>query len=126
MTFHEEVMSSPQRQVLRELAPILIGQGFYLAGGTALAILLGHRRSVDLDWFRGEPIADPAALVGKIRAAGISLEEIRLANGTVHGIVSGVSVSLFEYSYPMLAPFIEWPDVPCCLTPPRCSWVLPG
>lgn len=34
--------------------------GFYLAGGTAVALHVGHRRSVDFDWFAprfpGQPV----------------------------------------------------------------------
>src|SRR3989338_7623443 len=31
-------------------------EGFYLAGGTALALQIGHRTSVDLDFFSSNPI----------------------------------------------------------------------
>ena len=31
-----------------------LGGGWYLAGGTALALQSGHRRSVDLDFFAKE------------------------------------------------------------------------
>ena len=37
----------------------MTAQQFSLGGGTALAIHLGHRRSVDFDWFTRERIADP-------------------------------------------------------------------
>jgi hypothetical protein len=40
----------------------MTAQQFYLGGGTALAIHLGHRRSVDFDWFTRERIADPLRL----------------------------------------------------------------
>lgn len=113
MTFHEDVMTSPQRDALREMARFLSGTGFYLAGGTALAILLGHRRSVDLDWFRVEPIHEPQLLAQEMRDGGITLMDVRLAKGTIHGSVNRVSVSLFEYAYALLSPLIEWPEIPC-------------
>ena len=37
--------------VLNGISQSEIGKYFYLAGGTALALQLGHRRSVDLDFF---------------------------------------------------------------------------
>lgn len=115
MTFHEDVMSPPQRDALRNMAGLLIGKGFYLAGGTALAILLGHRRSVDLDWFRVEPINEPQMLEQELRSAGVPLADVRPAKGTIHASVNGVIVSFFEYPYPLLSPFIAWTDVRCLL-----------
>ena len=51
MTWHPEILGRRQRRVLAEIGPLLTERGFYLAGGTAVALHLGHRRSVDLDWF---------------------------------------------------------------------------
>ena len=47
------VAGLPKKQikVLKALGPHMAPKGFYLAGGTALAIHYGHRISVDLDWF---------------------------------------------------------------------------
>lgn len=115
MIFKEDVMPPAQRVALHEISSFLVGNGFYLAGGTALAILIGHRRSVDLDWFRQEPIVEPESLVSEMRSAGIGWTGVRVARGTVHGHVNGVSVSLFEYDYPLLAPLINWPELPCHL-----------
>ena len=39
------------RLVLTGFSQSEIGARFYLAGGTALALQIGHRRSVDLDFF---------------------------------------------------------------------------
>jgi hypothetical protein len=47
MTGHPEVLSRNQERVLVESGAFLTGRGFYLAGGTAVALHLGHRRSVD-------------------------------------------------------------------------------
>src|SRR5439155_4515726 len=51
MKLHLEVLPPEQLRVLRPLGPIADREGFYLAGGTALALQLGHRRSIDFDWF---------------------------------------------------------------------------
>ena len=48
---HPEILTAAQLAVLDGLKPVLAGRDFYLAGGTALALRHGHRRSVDLDWF---------------------------------------------------------------------------
>ena len=56
MSFHPEVMPFGQQEVLRVLGPVATGRDFYLGGRTAVAIHLGHRRSVDLDWFTSDAI----------------------------------------------------------------------
>jgi len=76
--------------------------GFYLAGGTAVALHLGHRRSVDLDWFTPSAIADPLQQAGRMRKEGLALTDIETQQGTLHARVDGVRVSLIEYLYPLL------------------------
>lgn len=46
-----EVLDQPKRDAVENQAPVVKHGEFYLAGGTALALQLGHRRSRDLDWF---------------------------------------------------------------------------
>ena len=55
---HKETLSENTRIVLEKVAPIVTP--FYLAGGTALALELGHRISVDLDFFSKETFSVPA------------------------------------------------------------------
>jgi hypothetical protein len=67
MNLQPEVLSTVQKRVLRQLGPIMTQWEFHLVGGTALAIYLGHRHSVDLDWFTAEPIDDPLRLAQDLR-----------------------------------------------------------
>src|SRR5438445_8352880 len=71
VSFHVEVLGKAQEKALRKLAPIMAQRQFYLAGGTALALHLGHRRSVDLDWFTGVRIDDPMRLAQEVRSEGV-------------------------------------------------------
>jgi hypothetical protein len=50
-----DVLPEPQRQSWRLLAPMR-ELNFVLYGGTAVALHLGHRISVDFDFFRSEPL----------------------------------------------------------------------
>ena len=54
------ILSRGQQTALERLnrAPAL--RTFHLAGGTALALHLGHRRSIDFDFFRAEPFVKEA------------------------------------------------------------------
>jgi predicted nucleotidyltransferase component of viral defense system len=49
--FFWNTITEKMRDILKGFSRSEIGRHFYLAGGTALALQLGHRRSVDLDFF---------------------------------------------------------------------------
>jgi hypothetical protein len=113
--FHPEVLSFLQKKILQRLGPILTQQHFYLVGGTTIAINLGHRHSVDLDWFTGESIADPMILAQNIRDHGFPFITGQIEQGTLHGTISGVRVSFLEYKYPLIKPHITWQKFACQL-----------
>lgn len=52
---HLEVLSPPQRDFWRRIHQV--PRSFVLYGGTALALRLGHRRSLDFDFFTAEPFS---------------------------------------------------------------------
>ena len=55
-----DILPPPQRRLWDELSAV--PPWFVLYGGTALALHLGHRESVDFDFFGGKPL-DPTQLV---------------------------------------------------------------
>lgn len=103
MTWHLEILPPRQQRVLAEVGPVLSRHGFHLAGGTAVALHLGHRRSVDLDWFTAEGLPDPLRLAQELREEGLAFVTGQVAPGTLHGSVHGVRLSLLEHRYPLLA-----------------------
>lgn len=54
---HWEALTPATQDAFRLLGKLEFIQRFYLAGGTGLALHLGHRFSVDLDFFSAEPNA---------------------------------------------------------------------
>ncbi|MDP3092108.1 MAG: nucleotidyl transferase AbiEii/AbiGii toxin family protein [Nitrospira sp.] len=54
-TPHLEILPSAQRLLWTELRPAP-RMGFVLYGGTAIALRLGHRASVDFDFFTDQPL----------------------------------------------------------------------
>ena len=111
--FHSEVLPERQAVVLPGLAKAAAEEGFYLAGGTAVALRLGHRRSVDFDWFRTEEIGDPLAFAAGLRAKCRSLEVVETRKSTLHAVVDGVKASFLSYPYSLLHPPETWPTMGC-------------
>ncbi len=99
---HADVLPDVQRGVLRRVAEQVTQRGFYLAGGTALALQLGHRQSVDFDWFRDGAISDPTGLAQELGLTVTSTSE-----NTLHSECDGVSLSFFTYRYPLLAALVS-------------------
>lgn len=50
---HFEALTTDGKKIFPKLSKF---EGFYLAGDTALALQIGHRISVDFDFFTGEKI----------------------------------------------------------------------
>lgn len=115
MKFHKEGITATQLKILHQLGKVMDDKGFYLVGGTALAIYYGHRRSLDLDWFTAQTITDVMQLSQSIRDQGIKLITQQTAPGTLHGQIDGVRVSILEYRYPLLQPLTAWPETGCAL-----------
>lgn len=100
MSFHVEVLSEQQRAILPALGEFATANGFYLGGGTAVALHLGHRRSIDFDLFSRHLIEDPLVLARVAEVAGLPMSVTQTARGTLHGLIQDVQVSFFEYPYP--------------------------
>jgi len=110
---HIEVLPRQQVSVLHQLAPAATDAGFYLGGGTAVALHLGHRRSLDFDWFSDHALVDPAALAERLRTTGIAISVQAVDRGTLHADVNGVAVSFFEYTYRRVEDGVSWSELSC-------------
>lgn len=108
------VLLIPEKQgnILRKLGPQMRTMGFYLAGGTALAIYYQHRVSVDIDWFTPDPMGD-ALLLGKKLQEMVSMVVTDTGPGTLHALVDQVRLSFLEYRYPLLAPIVFSDEYNC-------------
>src|SRR5258708_210336 len=112
---HSEIMPEGQRGVLSRIGALATETGFYLARGTAIALQLGHRRSVDLDWFVDDELPDAAQFAHEIRELGLSAEPGKTEKSASHFAVSGVRNSFLRYRYQMLETFVDAPEFGCRL-----------
>ena len=92
-----EALPQGARRNLALLAETGLTASFYLAGGTAAALHLGHRISVDLDFFGLEHF-DSAQLAACLSDLGQFRLE-RLGDDTLLGELGGVRISFFHYPY---------------------------
>ena len=102
-----EILTGAQQALLELLSRIDEVRTFYLAGGTALALHLGHRRSRDFEFFRAKEFL-PQDLLSTLRDTG-ELEVLQEATGTLSAVLRGVPTSFFHYGYPLLKPLRESP-----------------
>lgn len=97
----EEVLSKNAKQSLAILSESGILKSTYLAGGTALALHLGHRYSYDFDFFTPQKF-DEEMLVQRIIEGLPNFSLERRSWGTILGYLGETRFSLFFYNYPLL------------------------
>jgi hypothetical protein len=106
LRLHNEVLTDVQRRLLRASSTPAGQWGAYLAGGSAAALYLGHRRSVDLDWFSPQT-PGPSELLASLKTIGKTLFVDQNTEGTFNGKIDGVKVSVFRYRYGLLQPTVS-------------------
>lgn len=82
---------------------------FYLSGGTALSLQIGHRESEDLNFFTQNSF-NPQKWQQKLLKLG-KITETELAEGTVNTYLNGVKLQFLEYPYPLIKPLVEWQTI---------------
>ncbi len=97
---HFEGLPKSQRLLWDKLVQQTWLEPFYLAGGTALALHLGHRQSVDFDFFLPKAV-NTHELIENLRIMG-AFELFHQSHNTLHGLSDEVRISFFAYQYPLL------------------------
>ncbi len=82
---------------------------FYLSGGTGLSLQLGHRESIDLDFFSKKDFG-PKKLQQKLERFG-ELEDLQLDKNTLNCFIEGVQIQFLGYPYSLLKPTTNWKGI---------------
>ncbi|MEW5768080.1 MAG: nucleotidyl transferase AbiEii/AbiGii toxin family protein [bacterium] len=96
----EETLIKGAKDILALLGRSGILKDAYLAGGTAAALQLGHRISIDFDFFTMKEFV-PKSFSAELSKLGVFDEE-QANKGTVLGKIEGIKFSLFIYKYPLI------------------------
>ncbi len=104
---HRQVLDQTRQKLLNQLS-FLKGKDFYLAGGTALALQLGHRTSIDFDFYTLQKF-DPHQLLRQLKSKlNLPLQSLFSDEETLRLLINGVETSFFFYPYQLIAPLVEY------------------
>lgn len=74
-------------------------QDFYLAGGTAIALQIGHRRSIDFDLFRSNPM-DTMKIIRILKKNNCKIDAtLEETSEELTMIINGVKITFLEYPF---------------------------
>jgi hypothetical protein len=73
-------------------------------GGTALALQIGHRKSIDLDLFTIENF--DFENLNQYLKANYDFTDSYFEKNTLKGFIEGVKVDFLTHAYPLVAPFV--------------------
>jgi len=103
----EKALEPKTRHVWEKIKNSKMLEDFYLAGGTGLALQLGHRKSIDLDFFSPDSF-----LLQKLKEELKVLGDLKINNetegDTLNCSLDKVLISFFRYPYRILFPFAEY------------------
>ena len=93
-------------KVANKLSGLDFLKDFYLSGGTALSLQLGHRESEDLDFFNQTDFK-PKKILQELQKVN-SLKEVQIDSGTLNCFLDGVQLQFLYYPYSLLKEKKEW------------------
>ena len=94
---HSEVLTEEQRKLL----PLIrsFSNDYYLVGGTAIALHIGHRRSIDFDLFTTQDIKRKS-IRNLIDKSGFTVNNLLYeAFDQMHLVVNSVKITFFNFPY---------------------------
>lgn len=105
---HWDTITPDMRSIMNAFSKDALSAEFYLAGGTALALQLGHRLSVDLDYFSPTQ-SDIPALTEPLRRALKDYSPILSDSswGNLVFLADNVRVGFYGYGYELVRPLVD-------------------
>lgn len=96
-------------ELLKKLQQLSSLQNTRLVGGTALALQIGHRKSIDIDLF-GNITAEEDILIEELKTLG-TLKIIKNSKNVRIYLLNNIKVDLVNYAYPWLENAVYEDDI---------------
>ena len=103
---HLDILPEEQLRLFETLSSETFIRDFYLAGGTCLAMQIGHRQSIDFDFFIPDDF-NTSGIVNILTQIG-TYERGNEEKNTINGTLNGVRISFFAYRYNSLKFATGW------------------
>ena len=102
---HRDAVSDALWDILLKLSASPDLKGFRLVGGTALALHLGHRISVDIDWFTDSTF--DSLQTSELLIKEFGLRQAVVVENSVSGEIDGIKVDVIAHRYPWIEDAVE-------------------
>jgi len=98
--FHKEILTEEQIKLL----PLIrkFKRNYFLVGGTAVALQIGHRRSIDFDLFTKSKVSKKI-LEDQIRKYGFSFKTLHQTPQEWTFFIGNVKITFYQFLYPVQA-----------------------
>lgn len=102
----EETVDGIVLEILNELMLYQELKEFYLVGGTALALKLGHRKSIDIDLFTNQTFDSKFIHEFLRNTYKQEYSNTAIFNNACMGVIKNVKIDMIRHNYPLIKPII--------------------
>ncbi|MDZ4809235.1 MAG: nucleotidyl transferase AbiEii/AbiGii toxin family protein [Bacteroidota bacterium] len=103
MLHKKKIIIAPETfRLIQQLQTIPELKEFYLVGGTALALQLGHRNSIDIDLFTINEFDDTEVI--ELISQGYNVNEIFRRKSTIICLINNIKTDFIRHNYELLFP----------------------
>ena len=99
---HTETVEAGTLDLIKRLMADAELHDFFMVGGTALSLLIGHRISIDIDLFT-EKDFDASALRRYLEQYHRMTDAKTIGNG-IFGFIDNVKIDIIAHKYPLIKP----------------------
>ncbi len=102
MSLYPQILNEKQKDLIKDIG-FLNFPPYYLSGGTALALQLGHRTSLDFDFDSNEKFDSQQLFV--------DAETVSRTENTLQVVINEISVSIFYYPYKLIDNLVNFESI---------------
>ena len=96
IAMYENILSANQKQLLPFIESF--AREYYLVGGTAIALQVGHRESIDFDMFK-QGTVHKNKIIEKLKAFQLNYDLLYTDSESFHIVVKDVKLTFFSYPF---------------------------